>query len=853
MALALYRRYRPDTFEGVIGQDHVTKPLCRALDEGKLTHAYLFSGPRGCGKTSSARILARCINCVEGPTSHPCGKCESCRDLATNGPGSIDVVEIDAASHGSVDDARELRERAGFAPARDRYKIFILDEAHMVTSNGFNALLKIVEEPPEHVMFIFATTEPDKVIGTIRSRTHHYPFRLVPPEIMQPYLEEICARESIKPEQGVLKLAMRAGGGSMRDTLSVIDQLMVGATDGVIAYTDCVALLGFTPDDLISEAIDAVIQRDGPALYEVIEKVVIGGFDPRKFVEDLLAYIRDLLVLAIAGSNAVSALGSGQSAQMIEDMQRQASSLSLKQLNTMAERINSALSSMSGTVSPRMRLELLAASLLVPVQDGDIAARKDSLGQQIPHHQPVLRQNVQLSSQSDAGQLSGWAKAKAQMEAQAQSQAEQPVEDKQNNEQEQNLARVQSQSPASSPNLAAAQPAKSKEHSVSVDVSARGTQQQSEKSVQQQAIRTVPLDPDGAQQAWDQIIESLPQDIRSTVSQEHIPHVELGEYRGAPYIFLTFANPLSQHAFSLAVSSEPVGGKTSLQQILNAKLTDFYGTAVHVAPARLTADGQRVTPLRNMTTREQARVKAQIAQLAAKSALAGLTSASQLPTQTDPPSVPETLSADSDTETHTDDAEADKAAAHPSPYDPWADEVSFPVQPESESSHAEQTQFSQQSAAQSTQSVQDAQNAQNEEPSQVQVYDPWANQESDHTYGERDGASSSVNTAQAGQSGQISQFNQPRRTEHQAEQGTSIEHHSHAFAPHGKEESQPDQQSGSDDSSHHGDTEEDVYSLDDANLDEAQAMDMDSLSKLFNAKHIEDFAADDEHNPVSRS
>ena len=277
MALALYRRYRPDTFAGVIGQDQVTVPLMRALDEGKLTHAYLFSGPRGCGKTSSARILARCINCAQGPTSHPCGECESCRDLATGGPGSIDVVEIDAASHNGVDDARELRERAGFAPARDRYKIFILDEAHMVTPQGFNALLKIVEEPPEHVMFIFATTEPDKVIGTIRSRTHHYPFRLVPAEVMGPYLEDICAKEDISPEPGVLKLAMRAGGGSMRDTLSVLDQLMVGAVDGVVTLESSVALLGFTPETMIGEAVDAVVDNDGERLYGVVQKVVVGG------------------------------------------------------------------------------------------------------------------------------------------------------------------------------------------------------------------------------------------------------------------------------------------------------------------------------------------------------------------------------------------------------------------------------------------------------------------------------------------------------------------------------------------------------------------------------------------------
>ena len=331
MALALYRRYRPDTFDGVIGQDQVTVPLMRALDQGKLTHAYLFSGPRGCGKTSSARILARCVNCAQGPTSHPCGECESCKDLATGGPGSIDVVEIDAASHNGVDDARELRERAGFAPARDRYKIFILDEAHMVTPQGFNALLKIVEEPPEHVMFIFATTEPEKVIGTIRSRTHHYPFRLVPQEVMGPYLERICEQEGIRPEPGVLKLAMRAGGGSMRDTLSVLDQLMVGAVDGAIPYDSAVALLGFTPEELIGEAVDAVIAKDGEALYGVVQKVVIGGFDPRRFVEDLLARVRDLLVLTLGGERAEHVLGDDAASDM-DGLHRQAAALSLPEL-----------------------------------------------------------------------------------------------------------------------------------------------------------------------------------------------------------------------------------------------------------------------------------------------------------------------------------------------------------------------------------------------------------------------------------------------------------------------------------------------------------------------------------------
>ena len=304
MTTALYRRYRPDTFDQVIGQEHVTEPLKAALRANRVTHAYLFSGPRGCGKTTSARILARCLNCAQGPTDTPCGQCESCRELATGGPGSLDVVEIDAASHGGVDDARDLRERATFAPVRDRYKIFIIDEAHMVTNQGFNALLKLVEEPPEHVKFVFATTEPERVIGTIRSRTHHYPFRLVPPDVLGPYLTGLCAEEHIGVGEGVLTLVMRAGGGSVRDTLSVLDQLMAGAIDGQVSYQTAVALLGYTDSALLDQSVDALAGGDGAAAFRVVERMVESGHDPRRFVEDLLQRLRDLLIIAVAGDGA---------------------------------------------------------------------------------------------------------------------------------------------------------------------------------------------------------------------------------------------------------------------------------------------------------------------------------------------------------------------------------------------------------------------------------------------------------------------------------------------------------------------------------------------------------------------
>ena len=363
--MALYRRYRPQTFQEVIGQEHVTRPIMAALRADRTAHAYLFSGPRGCGKTTSARILARCLNCAEAPTDTPCGVCESCRELSLGGGGSLDVVEMDAASHGGVDDARELIERAAFAPARDRYKIFIIDEAHMVSNQGFNALLKLVEEPPPHVKFVFATTEPEKVIGTIRSRTHHYPFRLVPPETLENYMAGICAEEGIEVGGGVLPLVVRAGGGSVRDSLSVLDQLMGGSEGGELDYAHAIALLGYTDGSLLDDAVEAIAARDGSTLFAVVERVVQSGHDPRRFVEDMLQRLRDLIVIALAGEGADDALVSVPRDQY-QRMVNQAEHLGARGASRSADLTNEALSGMVGATSPRLQLELLCARLLLP-------------------------------------------------------------------------------------------------------------------------------------------------------------------------------------------------------------------------------------------------------------------------------------------------------------------------------------------------------------------------------------------------------------------------------------------------------------------------------------------------------
>lgn len=672
MALALYRRYRPDTFEGVIGQDQVTVPLMRALDEGKLTHAYLFSGPRGCGKTSSARILARCVNCAKGPTSRPCGECESCKDLATGGPGSIDVVEIDAASHNGVDDARELRERAGFAPARDRYKIFILDEAHMVTQQGFNALLKIVEEPPEHVMFIFATTEPDKVIGTIRSRTHHYPFRLVPQEVMGPYLEQICEDEHIEAEPGVLRLAMRAGGGSVRDTLSVLDQLMVGAVDGSIAYDSAVALLGFTPDALIGEAVDAVADKNGEALYGVIQKVVVGGFDPRRFVEDLLARVRDLLVLTLGGERAESVLSDDAAAENMDDLRRQASALGLSALTQMADTINATLANMTGAISPRMRLELLAARLLAGREEG-MAVVASSSG--VPDFAGDA--GTSAAAESSRGSMAGSRRRAARHAAgNVRAQDSAPV--------------IDTPSAPVQPSVAPTNPADavaSGVASVLADVQQAMNATTSVASAAPAATSVpAPIHDDRTpDQKWDALVAALPEDVQRYVSREKVPRVLLSGDR----LWIKFDKALSKYAFAKAVAKESVDGNTEVVKIVRAEVHKAFGPSVTLAPAKKLADGSESVPWSKLSPEEQSKINAQLVQEQLKAATlltanlgtaAGLESSGKEPAGTSAKSAEDGGNAGD-----SGDEEGHRAAAGGAEeVDPWAaptQEVHHPERP----------------------------------------------------------------------------------------------------------------------------------------------------------------------------
>ena len=368
MSLALYRKYRPSTFAEVIGQDHVTQPLSNALSADKVHHAYLFSGPRGCGKTSSARIMARSLNCEKGPTPTPCGQCQSCKDLVANGPGSIDVIEIDAATHGLVDDARELRDKAFFAPVNSKYKIYIIDEAHQLGTGAANALLKVVEEPPPHVLFIFATTEPEKLISTIRSRTHHYPFRLVPPGILASHLEKVCESEGIKVAKGVIPLVVRASGGSVRDALSVLGQLLAGAGKEGVTYEIAIQLLGYTDGALLDEAIDALAARDAATLFKTIDRVIESGHDPRRFTQDFLERLRDLIIVAAVEESASHILREYPEDQL-ERMRSQSSFIGTANLIRSADIVADGLTSMRGATAPRLMLELICGRILLPATD----------------------------------------------------------------------------------------------------------------------------------------------------------------------------------------------------------------------------------------------------------------------------------------------------------------------------------------------------------------------------------------------------------------------------------------------------------------------------------------------------
>ena len=896
MALALYRRYRPDTFEGVIGQDQVTVPLMRALDEGKLTHAYLFSGPRGCGKTSSARILARCVNCAKGPTSHPCGECESCKDLATGGPGSIDVVEIDAASHNGVDDARELRERAGFAPARDRYKIFILDEAHMVTQQGFNALLKIVEEPPEHVMFIFATTEPDKVIGTIRSRTHHYPFRLVPQEVMGPYLETICDKEGIKPEPGVLKLAMRAGGGSMRDTLSVLDQLMVGSVEGVITHDAAVALLGFTPEALIGEAVDAVIDHNGEALYGVIQKVVVGGFDPRRFVEDLLARVRDLLVLTLAGDRAESVLSDTAEAEDMDDLHRQAKALGLGALTAMADIINTTLGAMTGAISPRMRLELLAARLLAGSESGFATAAPAPASSGMPPAAASSTSTTPAASGMGASGFAGASRggfagashggfsgaARNQQAAAPQSTASHesvggngpvngPVSDR--------PAGSLSVQPAVATAAAGAAPAAN---------AGWGAPAASPAVPAQPVTSPAASDNRSIDEKWDAAVAALPETIREYVSRDKVPTVKFGPNRkGLPCLSMTFDKSLSQHAFALAVDNS---GKKAAAVVMDAVRNEFGANAV-IAPSAVAANGERVESVKRMSPEQLAKVKQQIAMakagLAASSLGAGL--GIHMGSETKAPKPTATGQAEDADDSHrAGQSSASTAAKNWSDDDPWAKPAVSNASPQSADGFAP-------NEPAATPAPEEHHKKHVAVPDISDGVDPWAapaapvaptaSVASAGPTGQSTGqpAAASSATAVAGasddpwnqtqsqaavspasQPAEADPWNQPyQQSPHDDPWNQPQGNHAQAAPQPGDDpwnQPQPAQPTPNADPWNSQPqpqpkpqpqvaAEDDEYSMSDQSLGEATAMNLDDLKKLFEVKKVEQFAADDPKNP----
>ncbi len=890
MALALYRRYRPDTFEGVIGQDQVTVPLMRALDEGKLTHAYLFSGPRGCGKTSSARILARCVNCAKGPTSHPCGECESCKDLATGGPGSIDVVEIDAASHNGVDDARELRERAGFAPARDRYKIFILDEAHMVTQQGFNALLKIVEEPPEHVMFIFATTEPDKVIGTIRSRTHHYPFRLVPQEVMGPYLETICDKEGIKPEPGVLKLAMRAGGGSMRDTLSVLDQLMVGSVEGVITHDAAVALLGFTPEALIGEAVDAVINHNGEALYGVIQKVVVGGFDPRRFVEDLLARVRDLLVLTLAGDRAESVLSDTAEAEDMDDLHRQAKALGLGALTAMADIINTTLGAMTGAISPRMRLELLAARLLAGSESGFATAAPAPASSGMP---PAAASSTSTTSAASGTGASGFAGASRGGFAGAPHGGFSGAARNQQATAPQSTASHESavgdNGPVSSPvsDRPAGSPSAQPAAATAAANAGWGAPAASPAAPAQPVASPAASDNRSIDEKWDAAVAALPETIREYVSRDKVPTVKFGPNRkGLPCLSMTFDKSLSQHAFALAVDNS---GKKAAAVVMDAVRNEFGANAV-IAPSAVAANGERVESVKRMSPEQLAKVKQQIAMakagLAASSLGAGL--GIHMGSEPKAPKLAATGQAEDTDDSHrADQSGASTAAKSWSNDDPWAKPAVSNASPQSADGFAP----NEPAAAPAPEEHHKKHVA---VPDISDGVDPWAAPaapaapvasagSTEQSTGQPATASSATAAAgasddpwnqtqsqaavsPASQPAEADPWNQPyQQSPHDDPWNQTQGNHAQAApqaTPHGDPWNQPQPAQPTPNADPWNSqpqpqpkpqpqvaAEDDEYSMNDQSLGEATAMNLDDLKKLFEVKKVEQFAADDPKNP----
>lgn len=854
MALALYRRYRPDTFEGVIGQDQVTVPLMRALDEGKLTHAYLFSGPRGCGKTSSARILARCVNCAKGPTSHPCGECESCKDLATGGPGSIDVVEIDAASHNGVDDARELRERAGFAPARDRYKIFILDEAHMVTQQGFNALLKIVEEPPEHVMFIFATTEPDKVIGTIRSRTHHYPFRLVPKEVMGPYLEQICEDEHIEAEPGVLRLAMRAGGGSVRDTLSVLDQLMVGAVDGSIAYDSAVALLGFTPDALISEAIDAVADKNGEALYGVIQKVVVGGFDPRRFVEDLLARVRDLLVLTLGGTRAESVLSDDAAAENMDDLRRQASALGLSALTQMADTINATLATMTGAISPRMRLELLAARLLAGREEG-VAAVASSSG--VPDF--AGDSGASAAAESLRGSMAGLRRRTTRDAAGVRPQDSTSAID----------APSEPVKPAVQPSAAPMNPADAVASGVASMLADVQQAMNATSSVAAAAPAATPAsaatpapapvhDDRTPDQKWDALVAALPEDVRGYVNREKVPRVLLQ----GDSLWIKFDKALSKYAFAKGVAKESVDGTTEVVKIVRAEVHKMFGPNVMLAPAKKLADGSESVPWSKLSPEEQSKINVQLAQERLKSATlltANLGTAASLESSGKEPAVEGAQKAEdggnagdsNDEESHRAVADAtaendpwavsQQAAVAPSQLDddPWA----VPAQQVQPQSVIASGVNDVKAPEQHTKHVAVPDTSDNVDPWAVPAPVPQQPSEDDDPWG-------APMPVQAGPA-------DPMPVPAEPETAPKHANHQHraprqeAASPHNQPNADPwnQQFSAPAQPTPQVAAEDDEYSMSDESIGASNALSVDDLTRLFEVKKVEDFGPDDAKNP----